>query len=210
MSRKIKPNKLFDDAQKVDAEETIVKNEAIEASEAKMLGIDSNSIVGNGRMSAEDAEKLAKYDVMEKSLVALSEEKVELEAKVAEYLEKIDSLKDSSDKISRLEIENKELKDKVKSLEEKVKNASRLEKQITDLKDENDRYLVKISELTFDNANLTCQLSEIEKKAKANGNVSNQKGFMPATGPQQQTYNSLARPNRDAYNPYINNGYGTW
>lgn len=211
MPRKIKPNKLFDDAQKADAEEITDKNEAAEASEAEVLGVDSNSIVGNGRMSAEDAEKLAKYDAMEKSLTAVSKEKNELEDKIAEYVSRIEALEDAANQIAGLESENKALESKCKKLlEEDNAKIVKLEREVKSLREENDQYLVKISELTFENANMTCQLTELEKKFKAGGNVPNQGKFTPKQGPQPQTYNTLARPHLDVYNPYANNGYGSW
>ena len=173
MPRKIKPNKLFDDAQKADAEEIADKNEAAKVSEAEVLGVDSNSIVGNGRMSAEDAEKLAKYDAMEKSLASLSAEKADLEDKIAEYVSRIESFEDAANEIAQLESDKKALESKCKKLEEENSSLSKLEREVKSLKEENDQYLVKISELTFENANMTCQLTELEKKNKANGNVDN-------------------------------------
>ena len=179
-------------------------------SDAEKLGADPNAIIGNGRMTAEDAEKLAKYDAMEKSLAAISEEKAMLEAKVAEYVEKIEALKASVDEIIELKSKNALLEQKCKDLEKAGANADKLEREIKNLREENDQYLVKISELTFDNANLTCQISELEKSVKVNGNVPNQGKFVPVNGPQGFTANGLARPNRDAYNPYVNNGYASW
>ena len=210
MSRKIKPNKLFDDVQKADVEEASSTNEDTKVSEAEVLGVDSNSIVGNGRMSAEDAEKLAKYDAMEKSLATVSKEKDELEDKIAEYVNKIEALENAANQIAGLESEKKALESKCKKLEEDNAKIGKLEHEVKSLREENDQYLVKISELTFENANMTCQLSELEKKVKAGGNVANQGKFTPKQGLQPQTYNTLARPHLDAYNPYANNGYGSW
>lgn len=203
MSRKMKPNKLFD--------ETIQQDETTaDVNVEKNVEADDNPIIGNGRMSQDDVEKLAKYDAMEKSLAAMSAEKEMLEAKVAEYISKLDAFKDASDKINELEKKNQELASKCKQLEEKVTKSAKFDKEIAALRDENDQYLIKISELTFENANLTCQMSELEKKIKAGGNVANQKQFALQQGVQNQMGNGLARPNRDAYNPYANNGYGTW
>ena len=53
-------------------------------------------------------------------------------------------------------------------------------------------------------------MSELEKKAKDSGNVANQKKFTPQKGPQGMMSNGLAKPYRDVYNPYANNGYGSW
>lgn len=212
MSRKIKPNKLFADAPEASIQEdtTSSKDDNAQASSAAMLGADPNAIIGNGRLTAEDAEKIAKYDAMEKSLAAVSEEKAVLEAKIAEYVEKIEALKASADEIAELKSKNAQLEQKCKEFEKADDDTSKLQHEIKSLREENDQYLVKISELTFDNANLTCQLSELEKAAKAHGNMPNQGKFVPVNGPQGFAANGLARPNRDAYNPYVNNGYASW
>lgn len=204
MSKKIKPNKLFEENPSNGAGSDEPKQPKA------VIEVDENSIVGNGRLSAEDAKKLEQFEAMEKSLAALAEEKSALEAKVAEYVEQLEALKSSSDEIVSLNASKQKLEAKCKSLEEKVAKAQKLEQEVKDLRDENDQYLIKISELTFENANLTSQMSDIESKMKKNGNVPNQSSFKPASGPQQQMSRRLSLPRRDAYNPYANNGYGSW
>ena len=204
MSKKIKPNKLFEDKPVETAQDIQEDKQDI------LANVDENSLVGNGRMSAEDAKKLEQFDAMEKSLAAAAEEKTMLEAKVAEYADKLESLQSSADKMSDLEKSNEDLKHKVSSLEDRCKMAEKLEAEVKNLREENDKYLIKISELTFENANITSQLSDIERRAKANGSINNQNGFQPIQGPQQQMSKRLASPRRDAYNPYANNGYGSW
>ena len=83
-----------------------------------------------------------------------------------------------------------------------------LKKEIEAQKDEINNYLVRISELTFENANLTCQLDELSKKMASSGNISNQKQFSPNVAPPVQ--GKLRQPRTDAFNPYMNNGYGVW
>ena len=83
-----------------------------------------------------------------------------------------------------------------------------LKKEIEAQKDEINNYLVRISELTFENANLTCQLDELSKKMTSSGNISNQKQFSPNVAPPVQ--GELRKPRTDAFNPYMNNGYGVW
>jgi len=204
MSKKIKPNKLFDDKPVDTAQDTQEDKQDI------LANVDENSLVGNGRMSAEDAQKLEQFNAMEKSLAAAAEEKTMLEAKVAEYADKLESLQNSADKMSKLEKSNEDLRQKVSLLEDKCKKADKLEAEVKNLREENDKYLIKISELTFENANITSQLSDIERRAKVNGSINNQNGFQPIQGPQQQMSKRLASPRRDAYNPYANNGYGSW
>ena len=132
-----------------------------------------------------------------------------LEAKVAEYAEKLEKLQNAADEIAKLTSENDALKKQVDAQKSSAKNAFLLEDKVKALREEADGYLVKISELTFENANLTCQLDELSKKMSANGKVLNQQQFSiaDAAPPVQE---SLRQPNADAYNPYANNGYGTW
>ena len=207
MARKIRPNKLFTSLQDTAS--------AVEATPVEMptkeIDADENSLVGNGRLSAIDAEKLARYDAIEKSLAEISKEKDMLEAKVAEYVDKLDALKNSDDEIKKLQDEVLKHKARCDELEKSCSSIDALKKEIAILKEDNDQYLIKISELTFENANLTCQLSELEKKTKhLGGRVANSNAFAPSLGMQPQSIGGLAQPNRDAYNPYINNGYGTW
>lgn len=185
MAKKIKPNTLFDDAiQNGESSKAQEENITPEEALAKAIGADENSIIGTGRISHEDVRKLEQFDAMEKSLAQVSQEKDMLEAKVAEYVEKLESIKGSSIEIEKLKDENKALEAKCKDLEAKVASINKLEKDAKALRDENDQYLIKISELTFENANLTCQLSELEKKAKNGGNVANQGRFQPQPGMQ--------------------------
>ena len=204
MSKKIKPNKLFEDKPVETAQDVQEDKQDI------LANVDENSLVGNGRMSAEDAKKLEQFNAMEKSLAAAAEEKTMLEAKVAEYADKLESLQNSADKLLELEKSNEDLRQKMSLLEDKCKRADKLEAEVKNLREENDKYLIKISELTFENANITSQLSDIERRAKANGSINNQNGFQPFQGPQQQMSRRLASDRRDVYNPYVNNGYGSW
>ena len=212
MSRKIKPNKLFNDAPKTKDNETSTMNDSMNApqSEAEIVGADTNCIVGNGRMSAEDVKKLEQFEAMQASLAALTKEKSELEAKIAEYVEKIERERSLSDEVKTLSSEKESLISRIKELEDKCSNVISLELKVKELQDENDQYLIKISELTFDNANLTSQLSDFEMKLKGRGTIANQDKFTPTFGSNPQMSRHLAAPLKDAYNPYANNGYGTW
>lgn len=197
MGKKIKPSNLLepmhDDVLNVVQENVSSANEYEEVFE-------DQSIVGNGLMTADAKAKLEKYDALEKSVADLAREKEILEAKVAEYVEKLAKLEDADKTIKKLEKENAKLKKSSGS----SKDAEKLIRENKALRDEADGYLVKISELTFENANLTCQLNEITKN---NGNVKNQKHLAPGG---RGANGRLRRPNEDAYNPYKNNGYGTW
>lgn len=191
MGKKVKPTSLLETAQKaVEEQKHIDENEVFE----------DQSIVGNGPMTADAKAKLEKYDALEKSVADLAREKEILEAKVAEYVEKLAKLEDADKTIKTLEKENAKLKKSSGS----SKDAEKLIRENKALRDEADGYLVKISELTFENANLTCQLNEV---TKSGGNVKNQKHLAPGG---RGANGRLRRPNEDAYNPYKNNGYGTW
>ncbi len=191
MGKKVKPTSLLETAQEaVEEQKHTDENEVFE----------DQSIVGNGPMTADAKAKLEKYDALEKSVADLAREKEMLEAKVAEYAEKLASLEDADKTIKKLEKENAKLKKSSGS----SKDAEKLIRENKALRDEADGYLVKISELTFENANLTCQLNEITKNS---GNVKNQKHLAPGG---RGANGQLRHPNEDAYNPYKNNGYGTW
>lgn len=208
MGKKVKPNKLFENVVPTDAvadenKTAIVKDDEIPEK-------DENIILGVKRMSTADAEKLERYEAMEKSLANAANEKSMLEAKLAEYAEKLNAFKDANDTIAKLNDEIAKLKEKCKKLEDSNANVDVLKKEIKELRNESDGYLMKISELTFENANLTCQLSELEKTMKSNNIASNQQAYVPQQGIQHQVQGRLAKPMKDAYNPYANNGYGTW
>lgn len=104
--------------------------------------------------------------------------------------------------------ENENLKKELADTKDQSKEIYVLKKEIESQKDEIDNYLVRISELAFENANLTCQLDELSKKMASNGNVYNQQQFSPSDVPPTQ--GKLHQPRTDAFNPYMNNGYGVW
>ena len=159
-------------------------------------------------MTSEAKEKLEKYDALEKSVGALSKEKEVLEAKLAEYADRLAELQTAADQISELNEENEKLKKELADAKDESKEVYALKKEIEAQKDEINNYLMRISELTFENANLTCQLDELSKKMASSGSVPNQKQFSPNVAPPVQ--GKLRQPRTDAFNPYMNNGYGVW
>ena len=196
MGKKVKPSTLLDSAstrQEVSQEQKVFEDA---------------SLVGNGPMTAEAKEKLEKYDALEKSVGTLSKEKEVLEAKLAEYADRLAELQTAADQISELNEENEKLKKELVDAKDESKEVYALKKEIEAQKDEINNYLVRISELTFENANLTCQLDELSKKMASSGNVPNQKQFSPNVAPPVQ--GKLRQPRTDAFNPYMNNGYGVW
>lgn len=155
----------------------------------------SSSIVGNGKLTAEGKEKLEKYEALEQSVSALTQENEMLKAKVTEYVEKL-----AASDTKKLEDELNDLKKKLEEAKSYANEVGSLQKKVKELRDEADGYLMKISDLTFENANLTCQLNEAASKSAG----------ASTHAPNMHTSQGLARPRRDVYNPYKNNGYGTW
>ena len=196
MGKKVKPSSLLDSSS--------IRQEVSQEQKA----FEDASLVGNGPMTSEAKEKLEKYDALEKSVGALSKEKEVLEAKLAEYADRLAELQTAADQISELNEENEKLKKELADAKDESKEVYALKKEIEAQKDEINNYLVRISELTFENANLACQLDELSKKMASSGNVPNQTQFSPNVAPLAQ--GKLCQPRTDAFNPYMNNGYGVW
>ena len=196
MGKKVKPSSLLDSSS--------IRQEVSQEQKA----FEDASLVGNGPMTSEAKEKLEKYDALEKSVGALSKEKEVLEAKLAEYADRLAELQTAADQISELNEENEKLKKELADAKDESKEVYALKKEIEARKDEINNYLVRISELTFENANLTCQLDELSKKMASSGSVPNQTQFSPNIAPPVQ--GKLRQPRTDAFNPYMNNGYGVW
>lgn len=182
MGKKIKPNSLLDTSEVNPSEATY--DEAPEAT--------SNELLGNGKMTSENKEKLEKYDALEQSVAGLAKEKEQLENKVAEYAEKLAEAKKAAKEVEKLEKEVERLRKQLADSKSTASNGSgQLEKEIERLTNENDNYLVKISELTFENAKLTSQLQELTAKPN---------NYRP----------NVPSPQKDPYNPYVSNGYESW
>lgn len=196
MGKKVKPSSLLDSSS--------IRQEVSQEQKA----FEDASLVGNGPMTSEAKEKLEKYDALEKSVGALSKEKEVLEAKLAEYADRLAELQTAADQISELNEENEKLKKELSDAKDEPKEVYALKKEIEAQKDEINNYLVRISELTFENANLACQLDELSKKMASSGSVPNQTQFSPNVIPPVQ--GKLRQPRTDAFNPYMNNGYGVW
>lgn len=196
MGKKVKPSSLLDSSS--------IRQEVSQEQKA----FEDASLVGNGPMTSEAKEKLEKYDALEKSVGALSKEKEVLEAKLAEYADRLAELQTAADQISELNEENEKLKKELANAKDESKEVYALKKEIEAQKDEINNYLVRISELTFENANLACQLDELSKKMASSGSVHNQTQFSPNVAPPVQ--GKLRQSRTDAFNPYMNNGYGVW
>ena len=206
MSKKIKPKSLIDNVEQDVPVADASGNAVVEDIQA--VCDDGNCLVGNGTLTAEAKAKLEKYDALEATVLELTKEKQILEEKLAEYVEKLANVDGVSSRMEKLEDDNATMRKDMLELRDEAKDAAELRKKCKDLRDEADGYLVRISELTFENANLTCQLEEMSKRLSSNGNTHNQPQF--ALNNAQAAPGVLRKPNSDPYNPYKNNGYGTW
>lgn len=149
--------------------------------------------------------KLDAFDSIEKRCISLEEEKSKLEDKIDEYLTKIENLK--SDKSVKLDDGSKVEFDEVKTLIESYKkDLSHFKTKTQELRDENDSYLLKISDLTFDNAKLTSQLQEIEKSLTMASSKSYNDGRPMKIAPSHCTMKNQPQ----FANPYLQNGYQDW
>ena len=135
-------------------------------------------------LDTEAQEKLDQYDQITATNKALLKEKADLEAKIAEYIEEIAALKSRETKAPEI-VDN--------SME-----VAELKQQIEQLKQSSAQYLRRISDLTFENANLTAQLKELSSKSTQVQNT------IPAM-PTRETHLEKA-----PYNPYVQNGYSSW
>ena len=158
------------------------------------------------RLTPEMVEKLEKIDVLEKHCLELEEENAKLSDSVSSYLEEIEALK--SKKAIEAQVDGEmSIADLKKELEQARKEAVEIRKSLKDLREENDNYLLKISELTFENAKLTSQLQEIEKSlamsaTPTHSSTIRKAAVSPSTGTMK---------NQPQFaNPYLQNGYQDW
>jgi chromosome segregation ATPase len=210
MAKKIKPKSLLD---------TNVSNINIDTANndinnTNINNVSNNDVLLTSVLNKDQQDKLEKYDAMEKTVSDLIAEKENLQAKLEEYMLANSTSTDNSSLIRTLQEENEKLTNELNSLKSKANtNANmiiKLQDENKSLRDENDQYLMKISELTFDNANLTCQLDELSKSVRSKDSaVVNQTAFKPTPGPRVDN-SKLGQPFRNPYNPYENNGYGSW
>lgn len=205
MAKKIKPKSLL---------ETSVKNtEYTNETTSNAVKTESPNLI-NSHFTNEEREKLDKYDALEQNVMELLAKNEVLQAKLENYMLAENSLDNTNKMITSLTNENQQLHSEVNELKNKAQVQAKaivnLQNDNKALREENDQYLVKISELTFENANLTCQLDEVTKSIKSNSDmVVNQNEFKPVKTPQIDN-SRLGEPFRNPYNPYANNGYGSW
>jgi len=105
-------------------------------------------------------------------------------------LEQFDKLQQA---VADLTSENEALKDKLAEYVQKLRDAQTPGENVEDLRNQNDQYLMRISELTFENAKMQSQLDNLQKQAKQR-----------ETKPQRETYAS------NVYRSAAMNGYSSW
>lgn len=143
--------------------------------------------LGREVVTPEMKEKLLKYDEMAEQNSKLLADNDELTMKLASYIEELDALKSNkTESIGKAEADD--LAQQVEAWKEKYAT----------LRAAADKQLERISDLTFENANLNAQIREL-----TNGNVQTS-GQIPAK-PVRET--KLETP---PYNPYRTNGYSSW
>lgn len=167
MAKRIKPKNLLD-----DTEQYVISNDI--SNDVEKTSDNEIDSINNNTNEEIDVKSL------QDTIVELTNKNSDLEVKLAETIEKLNATKNDLSKV-----------------EELSKTVSRLEKENKALRDENDSYLVKISELTFENATKTCQLQELQKlRTSVKTNSAN------AGIPQPISKRPL--------NSDFNNGYSSW
>ena len=166
----------------------------------------ANSSKFLSRLTPEMVEKLEKIDVLEKHCLELEEENAKLSDSVSSYLEEIEALKSKRAIETPLDGEMSML-DLKRELDEARHEIAEMRKSLKDLREENDNYLLKISELTFENAKLTSQLQEIEKSLAMSATPIHESSVRRAVV-QPSTGTMKNQP--QFANPYLQNGYQDW
>ena len=166
----------------------------------------ANSSKFLSRLTPEMVEKLEKIDVLEKHCLELEEENAKLSDSVSSYLEEIEALKSKRAIETPLDGEMSMI-DLKRELDEARHEIVEMRKSLKDLREENDNYLLKISELTFENAKLTSQLQEIEKSLAMSATPTHES---PARRAAVQPSTGTMKNQPQFANPYLQNGYQDW
>lgn len=157
------------------------------------------------RLTAEMKEKLERIEAIEKHCVELEETNAKLTDSINAYIEELTALK--AKKSNEIKVDGElsldDLKENLKAVQIEL---GRTRKSLSELRDENDSYLMKISELTFENAKLTCQIQEIEKNMSMVASPSHSSIKKPII--QSSTGTMKNQP--QFANPYLQNGYQDW
>lgn len=191
MAKKKKPvDQEFNTVEMKDG--SVTEHRSVE--NATVLESIENKTGGTVEIRDEIKQKLEAFEKMEKVVSDLSAENSALKDKMAEYVEEITSLREQVKNPNVVEkIVEKEVIKEVPVAND-TEEIEKLRKEIKSLQDENDKYLMRISELTFENAKMTATINNSAKKQSAPGD--------PA-GSQQQYRNVYRNMGRM-------NGYSSW
>lgn len=153
--------------------------------------------------SSSNTELKEKIETLEKHCVELEEANAKMTDSINAYLEEIDALKKSKSGDSSA---GESVEDLKKALDAANAEIAELKKSAKDLRKENDDYLMKISELTFENAKMTSQLQEVKKSLSMAGAPTHGDPKSAVVKPSTATM-----PNQRQFaNPYLQNGYQDW
>lgn len=130
--------------------------------------------------------KLESYAAMETANAEYAAKNADLEARLVEYISEIESLRHEIEKLKAAQLKQTNKPDP---------RIDELEKTVSRLQDENDKYLMRISELTFENAKLTSQISNMTHTTENTSRHNQQQ--------QQPIYPNVYRNNGL-------NGYSDW
>jgi predicted RNase H-like nuclease (RuvC/YqgF family) len=151
-----------------------------------------NKTGGTVEIRDEIKQKLEAFEKMEKAVAELSAENSALKDKMAEYVEEITALREQV-KTPKV-VEKEVIKEVVKEVPVAGDSGEieKLKKELASLQEENDKYLMRISELTFDNAKMTAKMNNTAKK------------LPPPAPPAGQRFRNVYR------NSGKLNGYSSW
>ena len=118
-----------------------------------------NGTGGTIEIRDEIKQKLDAFEKMEKAVSDLSAENSALKDKMAEYVEEISALREQAK--AQNVVEKEVIKEIVKEIPaaDAQEEIEKLKKELKSMQDENDKYLMRISELTFENAKMTAKMN---------------------------------------------------
>ena len=174
--------------------------ESMNAADSKLASMFDKAVDVPKTASAEVANDEQEYIQEVKSEMSLADQLKELEKRNADLNAENEDLKSKiADYI--VELDEFRKKDGDMNATQNVKIVE-LERKCKELEDASDKYLMRISELTFDNARLNASVQQLEHDIQKQ-NVQTPSAPVPATC----TRKPLERPRA---NPYSQNGYSSW
>lgn len=194
-------NALFD-AIKKDEEATEIKNQVETKSEESSVKIKDEKLSETvtqffqaqhtSNISDENMQKLENYEKIVAENKRVYDENAILIEKAAEYSEQREEL--------------------VKKIEEIQLSYDKLKKNYDILQEENDNYLIKISELTFENAKLNAKLTTLNNTTKSVQVAQHQKteAIINKNPSISNPNNNQQTSRRVSYLNRNNNGYSNW